>query len=50
MTHELRGPDQDQSDEDIFNFDVPDEALENAADVGGSLPTASMAVVPPSCC
>jgi hypothetical protein len=40
----------DQNEEEILISDVSDEALEAAADMAATLPTASMAIVPPSCC
>lgn len=40
----------EQTDEEILTFEVSDEALEVAADVSGTMPTASMAALPPNCC
>ena len=40
----------DQNEEKILTSDISDEALEAAADMAATLPTASMAIVPPSCC
>ena len=40
----------DQADEEILTFDVPDEALEVAASFGASGPTISINILPPNCC
>ena len=40
----------DQTDEEILTSDVSDEALEAAAGMGGTGPTASINIVPPNCC
>jgi len=40
----------DQNEEEVLTHDVSDEALEAAAEMAATLPTASMAIVPPSCC
>ena len=40
----------DQTDEEILTSDVSDEALEVAAGMGGTGPTASINIVPPNCC
>ncbi len=40
----------DQTDEEILTSDVSDEALEVAAGMGWTGPTASINIVPPNCC
>jgi hypothetical protein len=42
--------DQDQADVAILNFDVDDVAIEIAATGVGTIPTASVNMVPPNCC
>ena len=50
MNNDPTDRDLEQTEEEILTFDVSDEALEIAADVSGTMPTASMAVLPPNCC
>jgi hypothetical protein len=50
MKNDANDRDLDQTDENILAFDFSDEALEAVADMVGTLPTASMAIVPPNCC
>ncbi len=44
--------DQDQQDQDeaALSFDVDDAAIELAATGVGTIPTASVNMVPPNCC
>jgi len=41
---------QDQAEAAILNFDVDDAAIEIAAAGVGTIPTASVNMVPPNCC
>lgn len=50
MKNDANNRDLDQTDEEILAFDFSDAALEAAADMAGTLPTASMAILPPNCC
>ena len=43
-------PDQDQTDAAILSFEVDDAAIEVAASGIGTIPTASVNMVPPNCC
>jgi hypothetical protein len=43
-------PDQDQADLSILDFDVDDTAIEIAAAGVGTIPTASVNIIPPNCC
>jgi hypothetical protein len=49
MADDNRKPVQDQ-DASILNFDVDDAAIELAATGVGTIPTASVNMVPPNCC
>jgi hypothetical protein len=49
MDHGDNELDQDQ-DEAVLNFDVDDAAIELAATGVGTIPTASVNMVPPNCC
>jgi hypothetical protein len=49
MTNEENDPDHDR-DAAILNFDVDDIAIELAATGFGTIPTASVNMVPPNCC
>lgn len=42
--------DRDQADAAILNFEVDDVAIEVAATGVGTIPTASVNMVPPNCC
>jgi hypothetical protein len=42
--------DLDQADTQILTPELPDEALEAAADIGGTIPTGSVNIIPPNCC
>jgi len=51
MNNDPRESALDQTDEDVLNCEIPDEALEAAAaPIGGTIPTGSVALVPPNCC
>jgi len=50
MQNDPKDHDLDQTDEEILTSDVSDEALEVAAAMGGTGPTASINIVPPNCC
>jgi hypothetical protein len=43
-------PDQDQADLSILDIDVNDAAIEIAAAGVGTVPTASVNIIPPNCC
>jgi hypothetical protein len=45
-----RKPAQDHHDASILNFDIDDAAIELAATGVGTIPTASVNMVPPNCC
>ena len=49
MDHGDNEIDRDQ-DEAVFNIDVDDAAIELAATGVGTIPTASVNMVPPNCC
>ena len=49
MDHSDNEIDRDQ-DEAVFNLDVDDAAIELAATGVGTIPTASVNMVPPNCC
>jgi len=49
MDNNTNHRDLDQTDE-ILNPDLPDEALEAAAEMGKGFPTASINILPPNCC
>jgi hypothetical protein len=42
--------DLDQADTQILTPELPDEALEAAAGIGGTIPTGSVNIIPPNCC
>ena len=42
--------DLDQADAQILIPELPDEALEAAAGIGGTIPTGSVNIIPPNCC
>jgi hypothetical protein len=43
-------PNQDQAEASILDFDVDDAAIEIAAAGVGTVPTASVNIIPPNCC
>ena len=49
MDHGDNETDRDQG-EAVLNFDVDDAAIELAATGVGTIPTASVNMVPPNCC
>lgn len=49
MNHETRDS-QDQADAAILNADIDDVGIEIAASGVGTIPTASVNMVPPNCC
>jgi hypothetical protein len=50
MKNDTRDRELDGTDEDILAFEVSDDALEAAAALTATAPTASIAIVPPNCC
>lgn len=50
MNHEANAPDRDRADAEILNVDIDDVAIEIAASGVGTIPTASVNMVPPNCC
>lgn len=50
MSEHHRDRDQDQIDAAILSFEVDDAAIESAATGVGTIPTASVNIVPPNCC
>jgi hypothetical protein len=42
--------DLDQADTQFLTPELPDEALEAAAGIGGTIPTGSVNIIPPNCC
>ena len=50
MNREANDPHQDQADAAILNVDIDDAAIEIAASGVGTVPTASVNMVPPNCC
>jgi hypothetical protein len=42
--------DRDQADTQILIPELPDEVLEVAAGIGGTIPTGSVNLIPPNCC
>jgi hypothetical protein len=40
----------DQADTQILTPELPDEALDAAANNGGTIPTGSVNIIPPNCC
>lgn len=50
MNRETNGPNQDEADVAILNVDIDDVTIEIAASGVGTVPTASVNMVPPNCC
>jgi hypothetical protein len=50
MNDEQNVVDGDQADAAILDFDVDDAAIEIAAMGVGTIPTASVNMIPPNCC
>ena len=50
MNHAANDPNQDEADAVILNVDIDDVAIEVAALGVGTIPTASVNMVPPNCC
>jgi hypothetical protein len=50
MNHAANDPNQDEADATILNVDIDDVAIEVAASGVGTVPTASVNMVPPNCC
>ena len=50
MNDEPDDPDRDKADAAILNVDIDDVAIEIAASGTGTIPTASVNMVPPNCC
>ena len=50
MNDEQNVADRDQADAAILGFDVDDAAIEIAAMGVGTIPTASVNMIPPNCC
>ena len=50
MNDEQNVVDRDQADAAILDFDVDDAAIEIAAMEVGTIPTASVNMIPPNCC
>jgi hypothetical protein len=50
MNHAANDPNQDEADAVILNVDIDDVAIEVAASGVGTIPTASVNMVPPNCC
>jgi hypothetical protein len=50
MNDERNVADRDQADVAILDFDVDDAAIEIAAMGVGTIPTASVNIIPPNCC
>jgi len=50
MNHEAEHADRDQADAAVLNVDIDDVAIEIAASGVGTIPTASVNMVPPNCC
>jgi hypothetical protein len=50
MNDEQNAADRDQADVVILDFDVDDAAIEIAAMGVGTIPTASVNMIPPNCC
>jgi hypothetical protein len=49
-TRDLDSRDLEQADTQILTPELPDEALEVAAGIGGTIPTGSVNIIPPNCC
>ncbi len=50
MNEALNDSNEDQADAAILNVDIDDVAIEIAASGVGTIPTASVNMVPPNCC
>ena len=50
MNDESGDPDRDKADAAILYVDIDDVAIEIAAAGTGTIPTASVNMVPPNCC
>jgi hypothetical protein len=50
MTDKPSDRDRDRVDAEILNVDIDDAAIEVAASGMGTIPTASVNMVPPNCC
>jgi hypothetical protein len=50
MNRAANGPSQDEADAAILSVDIDDVAIEVAASGVGTIPTASVNMVPPNCC
>ena len=50
MNHDRDDADRDRADAEILNVDIDDVAIEIAATGVGTIPTASVNMVPPNCC
>jgi len=50
MNNEQNVVDRDQADAAILDFDIDDAAIEIAAMGVGTIPTASVNIIPPNCC
>lgn len=50
MSEQPKKPDQDETEASILDFDVADAAIEIAATGVGTIPTASVNIIPPNCC
>jgi hypothetical protein len=50
MNHAANDPNQDEVDAVILSVDIDDVAIEVAASGVGTIPTASVNMVPPNCC
>jgi hypothetical protein len=50
MDHEAGDLDRDEADAAILSVDIDDVAIEIAASGVGTIPTASVNMVPPNCC
>jgi len=50
VSEQSKKPDQDETEVSILDFDVDDAAIEIAADSVGTIPTASVNIIPPNCC
>jgi hypothetical protein len=50
MNDDACGRDLDETDEKILAYEVSDDALEAAANMGEKVPTSSIMLIPPNCC
>jgi hypothetical protein len=50
MNDDTDDRDLDRADQQILCPELPDEALEGAATLGGTIPTGSVNIIPPNCC